>query len=134
MKKENKNKYKCSVESEAVKRIRGKVGMTQAQVANALGVSLRAIQSYEQGWREVPTHIMIQLLVLAAAHHPAKAKREACWEITGCSLERQVKCPCRHTDGSLCWLVSGRKCAENVDSTANDIKKCLDCPVVNQFL
>jgi len=122
------------MESEVVKRIRGKVNMTQAEVAHSLGVSLRAIQSYEQGWREVPVHIMVQLLVLAAAHHPADDVRKPCWEITGCPPERQVKCPCRCTDGSLCWLVSGRMCAGASNNPSHDIQGCLKCPVVKQIL
>jgi DNA-binding transcriptional regulator YiaG len=134
MKEDPKDKYKCSMDSEVVKRIRKKIGMTQTGVAHALGVSLRAIQSYEQGWREVPTNIMVQLLVLTAAHHPSEVERKPCWEITSCPPERQAQCPCRRTDGSLCWLVSGRMCAGAANSGCHDIQGCLHCPVIKQIL
>ncbi len=122
------------LESERMKKIRAKVGMTQAEVAQALGVSIRAIQSYEQGWREVPTHIMVQMLVLAAAHHTLPDERRSCWDITGCPPERQAKCPCRRTDGRLCWLVSGRLCSGPSTSGAHDIQGCMNCPVIQHIL
>lgn len=128
----NKENGKDSRDSKAVKKIRRKVGMTQAAIAQALGVSIRAIQSYEQGWREVPTHIMVQLLVLAAAYHP-KGIRKTCWEIRGCSPDSMEKCPCCKTDGMLCWLVSGRKCAPGGEG-GNNLEACMDCSVVQQIL
>jgi DNA-binding XRE family transcriptional regulator len=128
----NNENIKDSRDSEIVKKIRHKVGMTQAAIAQALGVSIRAIQSYEQGWRDVPTHIMVQLLVLAAAYH-TKGERKSCWEIRGCSPEAKANCPCCKTDGKLCWLVSGRKCSP-VSEGHNNLEACMDCAVVHQIL
>ncbi len=118
--------------TKTVKMIRKRVGMTQQTLARALGVSIRAVQSYEQGWRDIPTHIMVQLLVLVAAFYP-KGDRKPCWEIRGCSPESMEKCPCCKTDGMLCWLVTGRQaapCHEGYD----DLRACLECPVVMQIL
>lgn len=36
-----------------LKAIRTAAGLSQSQLAEASGVSLRAIQSYEQGWRSL---------------------------------------------------------------------------------
>jgi DNA-binding XRE family transcriptional regulator len=44
--------------------IRHRLGKTQAQIAQLLGVSPKAIQSFEQGWRNIPTHVERQLLFL----------------------------------------------------------------------
>lgn len=126
-----KDNNECSQQSETIKNIRKKVGMTQSALSKALGVSIRAIQSYEQGWRDVPTHIMVQLLVLAAAYYP-KSDRKACWEIMGCTQDSMEKCPCCRTDGKLCWLVTGRQSAPC--NNANDISACLKCPVVQEIL
>ncbi len=134
MKEDNANKNRCSKNSETIKQIRKKVGMTQSSVAQALGVSIRAIQSYEQGWREVPTHIMVQMLVLAAAHRTGKKERQSCWDIIGCAPERQAKCPCRRTDGCLCWLVSGRLCSDPENSGCNDMQRCMECQVIKKIL
>ena len=127
------NNNECSDQSETVKKIRKKVGMTQAKLSQALGVSIRAIQSYEQGWRDVPTHIMVQLLVLAAAYY-TKGDRRKCWEIMRCSLESMEKCPCCKTDGMLCWLVTGRQSAPCEKDDTNGISACLKCPVVQEIL
>lgn len=34
--------------------IRARLGLTQSQLAEKLGVSSKAVQSWEQGWRPVP--------------------------------------------------------------------------------
>ena len=44
--------------------IRHHLGKTQRQMAQLLGTSPKAIQSFEQGWRNVPVHIERQALFL----------------------------------------------------------------------
>jgi len=129
-----KHIYTHQKDKETVKLIRRKIGMTQAEIAHALGVSIRAIQSYEQGWRDTPTHIMVQLLVLVAAYRASTTKRPACWDVRGCSTEGQKKCPCHHTDGRLCWLVSGRVYAGKSQDICHDLSACMDCSVIQQLL
>jgi DNA-binding XRE family transcriptional regulator len=41
------------MENSEFKEFRAKLGKTQAQMAQLLGVSLKAVHSYEQGWRSV---------------------------------------------------------------------------------
>ncbi|MCI5210180.1 MAG: helix-turn-helix domain-containing protein [Candidatus Electrothrix sp. ATG2] len=43
---------------------RKKLGKTQKTLAGLLGVSVKAVQSYEQGWRSVPLHIERKLYFL----------------------------------------------------------------------
>ncbi|MBW1725430.1 MAG: helix-turn-helix transcriptional regulator, partial [Deltaproteobacteria bacterium] len=40
---------------------RKKLGKTQLQMAQLLGVSLKAVHSYEQGWRSVPSYVERQV-------------------------------------------------------------------------
>ena len=42
--------------------IRRNLGKTQKQMAQLLGTSLKAIQSFEQGWREIPLPVERQAL------------------------------------------------------------------------
>ncbi|MCX5879496.1 MAG: transcriptional regulator, partial [Deltaproteobacteria bacterium] len=51
-------------------RIRGYLGKTQNELAQLLGTSLKAIQSFEQGWRRIPVHAERQVLFLLAHHLP----------------------------------------------------------------
>ena len=118
----------------AVKKIRKALKMTQATVARTLGISVRAIQSYEQGWRDVPDAILIQLLVLVAAYKGAALNSESCWDVTGCPPERQKLCPSKKTGGHLCWFVSGRLCGDSKTKDSNEPLPCLTCPVVLKLL
>ena len=43
---------------------RQQLGRTQKQLSELLGTSLKSIQSFEQGWRNVPIHIERQVLFL----------------------------------------------------------------------
>ncbi|MFO7936798.1 MAG: helix-turn-helix domain-containing protein [Kiritimatiellia bacterium] len=129
---DEKKAAKSSCHSKTVRNIRKKVGMTQSALSKALGISIRAVQSYEQGWRKVPTHIMVQMLVLAAAYH-SKTARKPCWEIMKCHPEWLKKCPCYKTDGKLCWLVTGGQSAPRKGEDT-DIEVCLKCPVVQEIL
>ena len=52
--------------------IRRKLGKTQTQMAQLLGTSPKAIQSFEQGWRRVPVHIERQVLFLIALKYSRK--------------------------------------------------------------
>ena len=44
--------------------IRSQLGKTQKQMATLLGTSLKAVQSFEQGWRNVSVPIERQMLFL----------------------------------------------------------------------
>ena len=41
--------------------IRQKLNKTQKQMAQLLGTSLKAVHSYEQGWRSIPAHVELCL-------------------------------------------------------------------------
>ena len=67
-KRNNRSRKRRPLQSraEAIRLIRRLLGRTQQELAHALGISTKAVQSYEQGWRKVPAHMMIQLFVLLA--------------------------------------------------------------------
>lgn len=127
--------------SETVRRIRRGFGITQAQLAKAMGTSAKAIQSYEQGWRKVPTRALIQMFVLLAIHRRRKLDPVPCWEIRQCPPEARAKCP-SHTigDGQFCWFVSAGAgaCRCTPGSAASDgedrLLPCMDCEVIRRLL
>ena len=41
--------------------IRKKLNKTQKQMAQLLGTSVKAVHSYEQGWRKVPAYVERQI-------------------------------------------------------------------------
>ncbi len=91
--------------------IRKKLGKTQKETATLLGISLKAVCSYEQGWRTIPTHVERQLLFLLTRKRKSSTKSQNCWELKNCPEERRNKCPAwEFNSGKFCWFISGTIC------------------------
>jgi DNA-binding XRE family transcriptional regulator len=89
------------------KRLRKKLAKNQRQMAQLLAVSLKAVHSYEQGWRRVPPAVARQVYFLVARLEHA-AERRPCWEVKECPAERKVNCPAwEFRCGEICWFVNG---------------------------
>ena len=87
------------------------LGKTQAQMAELLRVSVKTIQSYEQGWRSIPAHAERQILFLLSLKESRK-RRKPCWTLRKCPPERRRKCPAwEFRAGKLCWFINGTLCA-----------------------
>ena len=69
-----------NVEKAEFSSIRKKLGKTQKQLAALLGMSLKTIHSYEQGWRSIPAHIERQLFFLLINQRKNKNELIPCWE------------------------------------------------------
>jgi DNA-binding transcriptional regulator YiaG len=121
--------------AEMVKVVRGLLGRTQSELASALGLSVKTVQSYEQGWRNVPTRMIIQLLVFLALHREKAVEKIRCWQIRGCSREIRETCPSfTITRGKFCWSVASRKCAPVPGAGVEESMPCMTCPVVARLL
>lgn len=119
----------------SVKQIRTIMDRTQAEVASALGVSHKAIQSYEQGWRDVPIRVMIQLLVLLALHQKRTLDDVPCWEIRNCAPGKREKCTSFTVGrGQFCWFVGSANCRPTSRKNTGPILPCMKCPVVKRLL
>ena len=60
-------------------KIRKHFGKTQEQIAQLLNTSNKAIQSFEQGWRDIPANIERQLLFLLAIKRSHYILTTPCW-------------------------------------------------------
>lgn len=115
--------------------LRAKLGKTQKALAGLLGVSLKAVQSYEQGWRSIPVHVERQLYFLAVnQRRDSQNKRRDCWAAKKC--EHKKECPAwEFQAGHLCWFLSGTRCECTVDKGWKEkITICRDCEVLNSLL
>jgi hypothetical protein len=118
------------------KELRAKLKKTQAQMAQLLGVSLKAVHSYEQGWRKVPAAVERQMYFLTVKQNTKKSKVKACWQIKNCSPEQKTKCPAwEFGTGELCWFINGTIC----DGTAQKdwkekMKICRTCEVFEPLI
>ncbi len=114
---------------------RVKLGKTQKELAKLLGISLKAVQSYEQGWRTVPLHVERQLyFLLVNQRADTIKKRNCCWNIIKCTNKQE--CPAwEFQAGHLCWLLSGTRCGcAAKEGHKSEMEICRQCPVLTSLL
>lgn len=121
--------------SETVKDIRAILGRTQKEMAVALGISEKAVQSYEQGWRNVPVRTMIQLLVLLALYRRQTMDDIPCWEIRKCDSQVRESCASFQVGrGQFCWFIGIPSCRPPTPlEPTNSVLHCMGCPVVQRL-
>lgn len=121
------------MKSDEFVRLRKRMNKTQKQVAQLLGVSIKAIHSYEQGWRSIPAHIERQFFFLLSRKIQGA---DDCWSILDCPEERKKKCPAwEFNAGKLCWFINGTVCEGEIQASWGDkMKHCRACSVFENFL
>ncbi|NWF55527.1 MAG: transcriptional regulator [Syntrophaceae bacterium] len=114
--------------------LRQRLQKTQSQMAQLLGTSLKAVQSFEQGWRKVPVHIERQALFLLSSRQPGTRKSRPCWDIRGCSSERREACPAWEFNlGQWCWFINGTIClGKSQGSWSQKMKVCRKCEIFSR--
>lgn len=115
------------------KRFRKRLGKTHKQLATLLGVSLKAIHSYEQGWRSIPTRIERELLFLVINQRKAGNQLVPCWDQKNC----QQKDDCsawEFQSGHLCWYLYSTLCEGTSELPYKEkLKVCRSCNIFNSL-
>jgi hypothetical protein len=118
--------------------IRRRMGVSQSQMAGLMGISTRAVQSYEQGWRNAPPAVQKHAMLLLYLHRRLETRpARPCWEVCGCSAEEREKCPAWLLgEGQLCWLVTGNRVRGRKGSSSWQAKaaQCASCPAMRERL
>ena len=116
--------------------IRKKLNKTQKQMALLLGISIKAIHSYEQGWRSVPPSAERQMFFLVSRIVEKRKRRKPCWAIKKCSAEQKAQCPAwEFKVGDLCWFINGTICEGTVSQNWKEkMKICRSCEVFSYLL
>jgi DNA-binding XRE family transcriptional regulator len=116
--------------------IRRHLGKTQIQMARLLGVSLKAIQSFEQGYRKVPMHVERQLLFLLAHSGSPYKNNTPCWKIKNCPLTKRQNCPAwEYKLGHICWFINGTICdGEAKENWQEKMELCRNCEIFLSML
>lgn len=124
------------MESKEFSSLRQELQKTQREMAQLLGTSLKAVQSFEQGWRKVPVHIERQALFLISNRRGGIRKTPLCWDIRDCSTETREACPAWEFNlGHLCWFVNGTICHGKAQgSWGQKMKVCRKCEVFSQAM
>ena len=119
------------MDSKEFKYWRSKLKKTQKEMALLLGTSLKAVRSYEQGWRKIPIHAERQLYLLVSLKIAADKKQEPCWVLKNCPTDCKEKCPAwEFQSGTLCWFINGTICEGKVQKNWKDkMTICRSCDV-----
>lgn len=120
------------MEPEEFVSIRRSLNKTQKEMAELLGVSIKAVHSYEQGWRKVPAHVERQIFFLASRQRGGNRPLVPCWKIKGCPPSRRQLCPAwEFRAGTLCWFINGTVCEGQARSSWREkMKVCRTCEVL----
>lgn len=119
------------MDSTEFKQLRKRLLKTQKQTAHLLGISLKAIHSYEQGWRRIPAAVERNLYFLVSRKAPQEGLG-ACWEQKDCPPAHREKCPAwEFNSGHLCWFINGSIC--NGATQKNWPEKMLICRQCSVF-
>jgi DNA-binding XRE family transcriptional regulator len=119
------------MESKQFSKIRTYLGMTQNQLAKLLCISPKALQSYEQGWRNIPAYAERQLLLLLSLNRSLYKKNKPCWDVLKCPKEWRENCTVWGLkNGEFCWFVNGTFCHGKAQvSWKKKIQLCQKCEV-----
>lgn len=123
------------METTQFKEIRARLGKTQKEMARLIGTSIKAVHSYEQGWRKIPHHVEKQVLFLLSRTCQTRKPEDTCWTLLECSPEKRENCPAwEFNSGDLCWFINGTICSGRAHRTWDDkIKECRSCRVFQSF-
>lgn len=115
--------------------IRKKLQKTQKEMGQLLGISTRAVQSFEQGWRTVPAAVERQAFFLYGLKIQATREIKDCWDYQMCSPKKRKRCPAWELQaGHLCWFITGTLCQGNpLESWEQKMKICRGCQVFREM-
>jgi hypothetical protein len=124
------------LEAEEFAAIRKGLNRTQKQIAELLGVSIKAVHSYEQGWRKVPAHVERQVYFLISCKRGDVTPLRSCWNIKKCPPEQRQRCPAwEFRSGTLCWFINGTVCEGKAHASWREkMKVCRECEVLASLL
>ena len=122
------------METEKFKYYRKRLGKTQKELAEILGISIKAVHAYEQGRRNIPPHIERQIFFLLSNRRRDNKDIPPCWEQKQC--EEKLNCPAWEFNcGHLCWFLCGTCCDCTQGYTAEQKReKCLSCEILQTYV
>ena len=112
-------------------KFRKRRNITQKQMALLLGVANSSVCIYEQGWRNIPTHVERQVFFLIYNMNGTKSTQKSCWIVKKCPPELKKQWPAwEFRAGKLCWLINGTICDGIVYKNWKEkMKVCRSCDV-----
>jgi len=104
---------------------------SQSDLASLLGTSLRSVQAYEQGWRDIPPNIERMMHYLMHQKLHGQRAVEPCWEIKKCPNDWKEKCPAYQFQGGPCWFINGTFCeGQKHNNWTEKMESCGKCTML----
>lgn len=121
------------MDSATFSRLRRLMRRSQRELADVLGVSVKAVESYEQGWRRVPANIeRILYFLLFKLNEDSLQGEEDCWVATKCPDSQRENCVAALAkEGRFCWFFTGRLCST---AARGEAESCYSCSVFARLL
>ena len=125
----SKNSRIFKMKKDEFSKIRKKLDKTQKEIAALLGVSGKAIESYEQGLRNIPMNIARLVYFLLFKLNMDKFNgKELCWDMKKCSPHIRENCVSwAAKEGFFCWFITGRVCAHEKLISPHPTPTCFNC-------
>ncbi len=120
-----------------LKSIRLSLDVSQSEMAKLLNISVRAVQSYEQGWRPLPAHVQCKAAMMLFLTWRKDQKRVVpCWELRGCSDDSKRECSAfRLNAGDFCWLLADACCrGQKLKNWEARVARCSKCDAMGRWL
>ena len=124
------------MDSKEFKKLRKRLNKLQKQMAQLLGVSIKAVHSYEQSKRNIPANVERQMFFLLSRMDGNPKGRKPCWVIKNCPPTIKAQCPAwEFQSGDICWFVSRTICcSDDRKDWEEKIKFCRSCEVLKSVL
>jgi len=109
--------------------IRKKLNKTQREMANLLGISIKTVESYEQGLRNIPVNVERIVYFLFFKLNMDKFNEKArCWENKKCPSHIRENCVAWVAkEGFFCWFLTGKSCVREKLLSSKSSENCFEC-------
>lgn len=117
-------------------KIRKKLGKTQKEMASLLGVSKKAVESYEQGLRNIPGNVeRIIYFLLFKLNMDKFDEQQLCWIIKECPPHIRENCVAwMAKEGFFCWFLTGKSCSREKALSPGSSGSCFLCSFFKENL
>ena len=94
-----------------------------------LGISIKTVESYEQGLRNIPVNVeRIVYFLLFKLNMEKFNGKENCWDIKKCPLSTRENCIAwAAKEGFFCWFLTGKVCAHEELISQKTTTTCFEC-------
>ena len=117
-------------------RLRKNLDKTQRQIALLLGVSHKTVESYEQGFRNIPVNVERIIYYLFFKLNPDRSTgKDLCWGKKECPQDTRENCVAwLAKEGFFCWFITGKSCIREKQLSPGAADNCFSCSFFRENL